>query len=343
MTMHNSDQAQPALATATLARGLEVGVDPRLAAVAAALTAGTPIVEAEHALVTSTRAYLRSYEEHPAVRWLKTAVERTWFLSVAMQTVQLGSPPACIAPRPEDIPFFVQRDFAEPAAQDIAPHLAALWNDAQLATLFEQQVPLWAEVVADTAGILEGLDIVGFEEQFFGLFPYHPVVVPLINLVPTSMNGVGVANQHETYAVCCRLSQDGQQIHPLPVIELAQHESSHPVLEHVLQRFPAVPAACAFLEETRPATGRFALIYDTLESRWTETFVRASTWFFLAEIGRDQEAAEHIQRHTSQGVHMIEPFVRALTPWWQERRAGRAPGLDQVLDQFPDWLRATHS
>jgi hypothetical protein len=340
MSHHHSQLPLPSLPTATLLRGLEVRVDLRLATLAAALTAASAPVAGEHALVSSTRTYLHASRGHPAVHWLQSAVEQTWLLSVGMQTVQLRSPPTFTAPPQSDIPWFVLRDFAEPAAQELAPHLATFWQDTQLAHLFAQQTPVWTDVVATTATILDGLDIVGFEERFFGLFPYHPVVVPLVNLVPSGTNGIGVANQHETYAVCCRITADDGRLASTPVIELAQHESSHPVLEHLLQRFPAVPAACAFVEAAHPPSERFATIYDTPESRWTETFVRASTWCFLTDLGRNQEAADHLQRHMQMGAQMIATFVHALSPWWHERRAGRAPGLDQALDQFPDWLHA---
>ncbi len=340
MTRHPFDQELPILPGATLLRDLEVRIDLRFATLSAALTTGSAPVPAEHALVSTTRSYLHAYADHPAVLWLKTAVEKTWFLSVAMQTAQLGAPPGFPAPSLSEIPFFVLRDFAEPAASEIAPHLAAFWHDAQLSTLFEQQTPLWAEVVADTASILDGVDVVAFEEQFFGTFPYHAVVVPLINLVPSWVNGVGVANQHETYPVCCRITGEAGQLDAVRVVELTQHEASHPVLEHLLQRYPNVPAASAFIETAHPSTGRFPIIYDTQESRWTETFVRASTWFFFKEMGRNQDATAHLQRHMEMGAQMIEVFVQALRPWWQERRSGRAPGLDRVLDQFPGWLHA---
>jgi hypothetical protein len=194
--------------------------------------------------------------------------------------------------------------------------------------------------VAEIAAILDRLDVVGFQERFFGRFPYHAVVVPLLNLVPSWVNGVGVANARETYAVCCRATGDASQSYASWVTELAQHEASHPVLELILREHPGVPADCAFIEAAYPPTAHFASVYDTAEARWTETFIRASTWFFLMELGREQEASEHLRRHASQSAPMIEPFVKALTPWWEQRRGELAPGVDRVLDQFPVWLRA---
>ncbi len=70
------DQAVPLLPSASLARGLAVRIDLRLAALAAALTAGSPPAAAEHALVASTRSYLASQQAHPAEQWLKAAVQR---------------------------------------------------------------------------------------------------------------------------------------------------------------------------------------------------------------------------------------------------------------------------
>jgi hypothetical protein len=165
-------------------------------------------------------------------------------------------------------------------------------------------------------------------------------VVPLANLVPSWVNGVGVANRQETYAVCCLRSAVPFQTQALRVLDLAQHESSHPVLELIIERSPDVSAACAFLEAAHPPTGRFAEIYDTPDSRWTETLVRASTWFFLNEIGRGEEAKQHIGRQVAEGASTLDVFIAALAPWWSERRSGRAPGLNLVLDQLPGWLRA---
>jgi hypothetical protein len=333
------DLSVPALPTASLARGLEVRIDLRLAGLAAALTAGSTPAESEHALVGSSRSYLVPHQEHPSVRWLQQAVQRAWLLGVAMQTVQLAPVPPFSPPAVSEIPAFVLRDFAEPTAAQIGQQLAAFWRDAELAVLLGLQSALWQEVIDDIVSVLRPTDIVGFEEVFWGIFPYRPVVVPLANLVPTWVNGVGVANQRETYAVCCLKSSEPFHAQPLRILDLAQHEASHPVLETILQEHPAVPAACAFVEAAHPPTGRFVEIYDTPASRWAETLVRASTWFFLQELGRGAEAREHIQRQIDQGARMLGVFISALTPWWQDRRAGRAGGLDQVLDQLPIWLQ----
>lgn len=340
MEAQHPDQAIPLLPSATLARGLEVRIDLRLAALAAALTAGSPPAASEHALVVSTRSYLAPQQEHPAAQWLKAAVQRSWLLGVAMQTVQLAPLPPFTPPALADIPAFALRDFGDPSAEEIGRQLATFWRDAELALLFERQATVWADVVADIAAVLRPIDIVGFQEVFFGEFPPQPVVVPLANLVPSWVNGVGVANRQETYAVCCLRSAEPFQTQALRVLDLAQHESSHPVLELIIERSPDVPAACAFVEAAHPPTGRFAEIYDTADSRWTETLVRASTWFFLNEIGRGEEAKQHIRRQVAEGASTLDVFIAALAPWWSERRSGRALGLNLVLDQLPGWLRA---
>lgn len=333
----------PTPVSTMLTRGLEVRAELRLAALAAVVTAGSEPVPGEHALVTTTRDALAPYRDHPSLLALKAAIDRTWILSVAMQTVQLGAPPSFETPAIEDIPAFVQRDFPEPQASELAPHFAALWRDAQLGPLFAQQVPLWTEVVHETAEVLRPFDIVGFEEQFFGVYPYHPVVVPLTNLVPNGPHGVGVANQHETYSVCFRIPPDERGRAATFLTELAQHEASHPVLELIVERFPSVVEESAFVEERYPSSERFAGIYDTFGSRWSETLVRASTWFFFDSLGRHDDAEEHIRRHLGRGAGMIALFVEALKPWWAEHQAGHAPGLDQTLGQFPEWLRAAQA
>ncbi len=97
-----------------------------------------------------------------------------------------------------------------------------------------------------------------FEELFFGHYSSHLVVMPMANLVPSWINGVGVGNKQETYAVCCLKSAELYSANPLRIFDLAQHEASHPVLAEIQQHYPGVPDACAFVEEVFPPTGKFA-------------------------------------------------------------------------------------
>jgi len=167
----------------------------------------------------------------------------------------------------------------------------------------------------DIASVLKQLDIVAFQQLFFGRFPFHLVIVPLANLVPSWVNGVGVSNTSETYAVCCLKSNAPYQSSPLRVLDLAQHEASHPVLEEVKKLYASVPEACTFVEESSPPSGRFAQIYEDHDSRWTETVIRCSTYFFLQEIGRHEDAKIHVQGQREQGVTAIDTYIAALEPW----------------------------
>lgn len=214
------------LPTALTPTGLEVRIDLRLASLAAALTVGASPAPSEHPLVTTTRSQLAPYIHHPAVRWLQETLQRTWLLGMVMQTVQLDDPPT-FAPHPlEQVPLFVQHEFAEPAAADLGPQLARWWREADLASLFAAQHALWAEVITDLASVLEPLDLVAFQVSFFGRFPFHPVAVPLANQVPTLMKGLGVANTTETYAVCLLNDAGPYHAHPAQIYGLVQHEAS---------------------------------------------------------------------------------------------------------------------
>lgn len=328
----------PVLSSVFLSGGVEIRVDLRLACLAAALTAVSAPAPSEHTLVTTTRNRLQPLQTHPSVQWLRAKVEEFWLLGLAMRTAQLGNPPTFLPCELQKIPSFVQKYFPEPPLDEVSHHLMAFWQDAQVLSLLEAQSNLWGEVAEDVKSVLAPVDVVAFEELFFGHYSSHLVVVPLANLVPSWVNGVGVGNQQETYAVCCLKSAQPYQAHPLRMLDLAQHEASHPVLAEIQQISPNVPDACAFVEQAFPPGGRFAQIYEDHDSRWAEMVIRASTWFFLRELGKKDEALAHIQGQREQGITAIDAYIAALEPWWRERRAGRAPGLDAVLDQLPSWF-----
>ena len=329
----------PALSSVSLPGNVEIRVDPRLACLAAAVTAVSSPAPSEHALVTTTRDRLKPLQTHPSVHWLNEKVEEFWLLGLAMRTAQLGNPPTFLPCDPREVPPFVQKHFSEPPLAEVSQHLAAIWQDGEMLALLEGQSTLWEEVMEDVRSVLAPTDIVAFEHLFFGQYSSHLVVVPLANLVPSWVNGVGVGNQQETYAVCCLKSADPYQASPLRILDLAQHEASHPVLAEIEQRYPNVPDACACAEEAFPPTGRFPQIYEDHASRWAEMVIRASTWFFLRELGKEEEARAHVQGQREQGIMAIDAYIAALSPWWCERRAGRAPGLNVVLNHLPSWLR----
>jgi len=329
----------PSLRSFDLQGGGEIRIEPRLVCLAAALTAPSLPTASEHPLVTTTREYVKQFATHPSIRWLSEQAENVWLLGLAMRTVQLGKAPRFLPCPPDEIPLFVQKDFPEPPLETLGHHLALSWNDADMPTLLASQATAWRGVCEDVKSVLGSVDIVAFEELFFGSYSSHLVVVPLANLVPSWVNGVGVANRCETYAVCCLKSAQSFHANPLRLLDLAQHEASHPVVEDILKDAPDVPDACAFLEKTSPPSGRFAQIYEDHDSRWAEVLIRASTWFFLREIGRDDDAKAHLQGQRDQGVATIDAYIAALEPWWRERRAGRAPGLDAVLEELPSWLQ----
>lgn len=328
----------PPLRSVFLPGGVEIRVDSRLACLAAALTAVSAPAPSEHALVTTTRDRLQPLQMHPSVQWLHAKAEEFWLLGLAMRTAQLSNPPTFLPCDPQQVPSFVQKYFPEPSLEEVSHHLTAFWQDAQVLSLLEAQSDLWEGVMEDVNSVLESIDVVAFEELFFGHYSSHLVVVPLANLVPSWVNGVGVGNQQETYAVCCLKSADPYQANPLRILDLAQHEASHPVLAEIQQSSPSVPDACAFVEQAFPPGGRFAQIYEDHESRWAEMVIRASTWFFLRELGKEDKALAHVQGQREQGITAIDAYIAALEPWWRERRAGRAPGLDAVLDQLPSWF-----
>ena len=333
-----SRQSLLSLPNRLLQSGLEIRVDPRLACLAAGVTTATSPFPSEHELVTTTRNALSRCATHPSVRWLRKALKGMWMLNLAMRTVQLGNPPTFLPYPAEEIPHFVSTYFAEPPPEKLSQHLAAIWGETPLPTLLEAQIPLWNEVVNGLVAVLESIDLVTFQRRFFGTFPYHPVVVPLANLALIGEMGMGPANRSETYAICCLTSAPSYQANVAQTLELVQHESSHPVLADIVQRHPSVPAACAFVEERLPPSSHFAEIYPRSDFHWHEVVIRAASWFFFQEIGRPLDGDTFLQEQCKH-LPAVKAYIAALTPWWRERRAGYAPGLNDVLNQLPSWLR----
>jgi hypothetical protein len=317
---------------------MEIRVDLRLATLAAGVTASTTPYPSEHALVASTREALSSYASEPSIRWLSKALEGIWMLNLAMRSVQLGSPPAFLSRPQTTIPHFVQTGFSEPTSEELSYHLSSLWHETPVAALLTSQIPLWNKVVDDIAEVLRGIDVMTFQQRFFGPISYHPILVPLANLAPFGGNGIGVANTQETYAICCLTSEHLYHADPMATLELAQHESSHPVLADIIERYPSVPAACAFMEDRFPPPSRIVEWYADYDFRWPEVLIRVSTAFFFREIGRDDYAEAFLQAERKEIP--IDAYIAALTPWWRERQAGRAPGLNEVFDQLPSWLQS---
>ena len=332
-----SQSSSSTLPSVLLPDGIEIRVDPRFACLAAALTARSAATDSEHPLVASTREQLQRSAAHPAAQWLSDQVGKYWLFGFAMRVAQLGVAPQFAPSAPEAIPLFVQQDYPEPPLAEVSQHLTVFWQDGGVESLLTSQRALWEEVVEDIRRVLAPTDIIAFERLFWGHYDTHLVVVPFAN---ASANGIGVSNLAETYATCFLRFADPFQANPHRILDLAQHEASHPILAKIQQRFPDVPDACAFIEETHAPGVRFTQIYDAHEARWTETLIRASTWFFLRELGRDDLAEAHLRIEDEAGVAACAAYVAALQPWWSERRAGRAPGLDAILDQFPAWLRA---
>lgn len=320
---------------------MEVRPDPRLLALGAALTAGTGPDGEETELILQTRNWLQPLSSHPSVHWLREQKEKAWFLGLAMQTVQLGSPPRFTPNPPDEVPPFVSEQFGDPPAPELAGHLGAIWREGGLAELFEEQAGLWEQEAAALRTALQGGEVEAFQQLFFGRFPYRAVAVPLANLAGDGGQGVGPANRRETYAVCLPRGLERFRSDRAGLLVLVQHEASHPVLDDVQRLFPQVPGRCAFVEEISPPGGRFARAYGDAGFRWVETLIRASSVLYLEFLGLEEEAGAFLRQQQEAGVGGITLFVQALRPWWNERKSGRAPGIDSVLEELPGWLRSS--
>jgi hypothetical protein len=317
---------------------IEIRCDMRLLTLASVLTACSPIPEVpQRPLVTDTHQRLSKIIQHPSSQWLSDAEKRVDLLGLAMQTVQLGAPPH-FSPAPiEETPWYVQEYFSQVSAIDLSRHLEAIWQDANLEEHFQAQQSLWEEAEADLASVFAGIEVDGFQEQFFGSFPYHLVAVPLANMAIEGWRAVGVANLREAYAVL--ISNKSYQSHGIEIVGLAQHEASHPVLADIQRLYPDVPTQCAFVEQAYAPTNRFAREYSDPGYRWIEMVIRTSTYFYLQSLGLSEEAERYLRWEIEGGVTAIEVFVKALGPWWHERQRGKAAGLDKILDELPSWLQ----
>jgi|GEM_PF-4323755 len=334
---------------------MEVRPDPRLLTLAAALTAGsaapaagtlsttfglgTPSqAEQEHYLVVDTRRRLAGAADHPAVRWLRAEYERHDLLGLAMQAIQLGAPPAFDDACPDGVPPFVEAHFGDVDRAALAQALRQVWHDLRVGDLLADQDAEWQAVAATVADLLADAQLEAFQKLFWGRFPYRAVAVPLWNMAGGGLRGVGVANVQETYAVC--LPRGAAPPDQADLLIVAQHETSHPVLDDIQRLYPDVPRECAFVETDFPPAGRFARYYGDPTFRWVETMVRASTLFYLDYLGRPDDAAAYLESQVAAGVTAIRPFAAALRPWWEARRRGETPGMDRVLPQLPAWLRS---
>lgn len=317
---------------------MEVRLDPRLLTLAAALTAASAPADNEHLLVTRTRQQLTAFANHPSVRWLAQQHGEAGLLGLAMQTVQLGPPPAFALPAPGHVPRYVEMYFDDVPRHALADALRSFWHDAHVSALLAAHAAEWQAVTAAAADALAGAQLEPFQRLFFGRFPYTAVFVPLWNMAGQGVRGVGVANRQETYAVCLPARAALPDEH-IQLLILAQHEASHPVLDDIQSEYPDVPAACRIAEASHPPAGRFAQAYGDPVFRWVETVIRASSYFYLGFIGQEAAAEAFLTDQAAAGVTALPLFVEALRPWWRERCRGAAPGLDAVLDDLPAWLR----
>ena len=125
------------------------------------------------------------------------------------------------------------------------------------------------------------------------------------------------------------------------MLSLAQHEASHPVLNDLEAINPSVPDECEFVEHVAPPSGSFASVYPKPSWRWGELTIRASTYFFYREIGRDDDAESFLYWQGVEGAAALPLFIAALEPWWEERKSGEAAGMNEVLPHVPSWLHRT--
>mgnify|MGYP001383809611 CR=1 FL=1 len=319
---------------------MEVRLDPRLLALSAALTAGgVPAAgQDEHPLVTDTRRRLAGHAADPGVRSLCEAFAQHRLPGLAAHTVQLGPPPEFDHSCPDGVPPFVEAWFAGADRTALAEALRSVWRDLRIGALLQEQAPRWEEVVRDLSSRLADAQIEPFQRLFWGRFPYEAVLVPVWNMNGAGLRGVGVATFRESFVVCP--APGDPPLREADLLVLAQHEASHPVLDHIQRQHPQVAGECAFVERDCPPAGRFAQHYEDPAYRWVETLIRTSGCFYLEYLGLAEEAEAFAASQVEEGVTAIPVFREALRPWWEARRQGTAPGLELVLPQLPAWLRS---
>jgi len=321
--------------------GVEIRIDHRFITLGAALTALSEPVAYEHELVKETRQHLNALREDPSVKWLAEMDQKFIILGLCMQTVQLDNPPNFNVSDPKTIPAFISEEFSEPPRKDMSKHLALFWKKSDLDALIHKQRTQWRDMVEDLAKVIEEIDLIAFQRNFYGEFPYHPVIVPLANLVPSRIDGVGTANDKETYAICLLAEKGSYKEYKIwELLELMQHEASHPVVDKIWRFNPQVPKKCGeFIEEKYPPRERFAQIYNDVNSRFVESLIQASSWFFIREIRGEAEADEYLHEVIQRTGDSMKIYINALKPWWEKRRLGKAPGLDQLFHLLPDWFQ----
>jgi hypothetical protein len=180
---------------------LEVRVEPYLACLAAGLTATSSPVEHEHELVRHTRERLADFSSHPDVVVVREAVGAHGCLAVSMQMAQLDRPPEFAPIAAEQVPLVVRERFADPPAAELSPRVAAIWTEVGVEKLIGEQEPQWASVAEDVHDVLAPVDLLGFQEHFWGVYPYRVVVVPLASFVPMSVYGIGLPHLGEAHVV----------------------------------------------------------------------------------------------------------------------------------------------
>jgi hypothetical protein len=321
------------------APSLDVRVEPYLACLAAALTATSAAVEHEHQLVSLTRDRLTDFSGHAGIVAIRNAVDGHGCLAVAMQMAQLDKPPEFAPIATERVPGIVRDQFADPPAVELSPLVAAVWNDVGVEQLLHEQAHLWAAVAEDVHKVLAPVDLIGFQRLFWGAYPYSIVVVPLASFAPMGIYGIGLPHLREAHVVCLLQNEGPYSAEEWRVLLLAQHEASHPVLNDLEAINPSVPDECEFVEEVAPPGGTFVNVYPKPSWRWGELMIRASSYFFYREIGRDEDAESFLYSQDIEGAAALPMFIAALEPWWDKRKSGNAAGMSEVLTDVPSWLR----
>lgn len=320
---------------------VEIRIDLRFITLGAALTVLSEPVPHEHQLVKGSRQHLSTLRDDPSVKWLAEMDQKYIILGLCMQTAQLDNPPIFRVPNPKTIPAFIREQFSNPPGKDMSKHLSSFWQKSDLMALIKKQKIQWRDIVADFATIIEEVDLVAFQKSFYGEFPYHPVIVPLANLAPSRIDGVGTANDKETYAICFLSEKRSYKEYKVwEILELMQHESSHPIVDKIWRLDPQVPIKCGeMIEKKYPPRERFAHIYKDVNSRFVESLIQASSWFFIRDIRGEEEAEEYLQDVVQRTGESMKIYINALKPWWEKRSLGKAPGLDRMFHMLPDWIQ----
>lgn len=315
--------------------GVEIRIDHRFITLGAALTILSDPASHEHELVKETRQHLFAFREDPSVKWLAEMNQ-----SLAMQTAQLDYPPNFKVNNPERIPDFIREVFSNPAREDMSKYLSSFWQKSDLNTLITNQRGQWRNIVDDIAGIIEEIDLIAFQKNFFGEFSYQPVIVPIANLAPSKMDGMGTANEEETYAICLLAGKSSyKEYKTWEILELMQHEASHPIVDKIWRLNPQVLIKCGeWIEGKYTPKERFTQIYSDVNSRFVESLIQASSWFFIREVRGEEEAEEFLQEVIERTGDSMKVYINALKPWWEKRRLGNAPGLSQLFHLLPDWF-----